>query len=103
MDIRNNHSRRSFIQTTAAAGALASIGRPVFAQQAEFAFKWANNIPATHPSTIRIKEAAEATGCRVARLGAPRIPVGYAPMLEDESRLSAPKVARAARRLLDTR
>jgi pyruvate dehydrogenase E1 component beta subunit len=47
--------------------------------------------------------AAEATRCRVARLGAPRIPVGYAPMLEEESRLSAPKVARAARRLLDTR
>jgi tripartite ATP-independent transporter DctP family solute receptor len=53
-------SRRSFIQTTAAAGALAAIGQPVFAQQAEFAFKWANNIPATHPSTIRIREAAEA-------------------------------------------
>jgi tripartite ATP-independent transporter DctP family solute receptor len=56
----NTGSRRSFIQTTATAGALAVIGRPVFAQQAEFVFKWANNIPATHPSTIRIKEAAEA-------------------------------------------
>jgi tripartite ATP-independent transporter DctP family solute receptor len=60
MDTTNHRSRRSFIQTTAAAGALAAIGRPVFAQQAEFAFKWANNIPATHPSTIRVKEAAEA-------------------------------------------
>ena len=47
--------------------------------------------------------AAEATGCRVARLGAPRIPVGYASVLENESRLSASKVARAARRLLDAR
>ena len=47
--------------------------------------------------------AAEATGCRVARLGAPRIPVGYAAVLEDESRLSAAKVARVARRLLDAR
>lgn len=47
--------------------------------------------------------AAEATGCRVARLGAPRIPVGYAQVLEDESRLSAAKVAAAARRLLDVR
>lgn len=47
--------------------------------------------------------AAEATGCRVARLGAPRIPVGYAQVLEDESRLSAAKVAQAARRLLDAR
>jgi pyruvate/2-oxoglutarate/acetoin dehydrogenase E1 component len=48
--------------------------------------------------------AAEATGCRVARLGAPRIPVGYAQVLENESRLTAPKVAQccatAARRAL---
>ncbi len=47
--------------------------------------------------------AAEATGCRVARLGAPRIPVGYAQPLEDESRLSPIKIAQAARRLLDAR
>ncbi len=46
---------------------------------------------------------AEATGCRVARLGAPRIPVGYAPALEAESRLSPEKIAAAARRLLDRR
>ncbi len=44
---------------------------------------------------------AEATGCRVARLGAPRIPVGYADVLEQESRLSPEKIARAARTLLD--
>ena len=44
---------------------------------------------------------AEATGCRVARLGAPRIPVGYADVLERESRLSPEKIARAARTLLD--
>ena len=53
-------SRRRFVQGSAAAGALASLGAPVFAQQAEFAFKWANNIPATHPSTIRIREMADA-------------------------------------------
>ncbi len=47
--------------------------------------------------------AAEATGCRVARLGAPRIPVGYAQVLEDESRLSPQKIAFAARALLDRR
>ena len=46
---------------------------------------------------------AEATGCRVARLGAPRIPVGYAQVLEDESRLSPAKIGRAARTLLDRR
>lgn len=44
---------------------------------------------------------AEATGCRVARLGAPRIPVGYADVLEQESRLTAQKIAQAARALMD--
>lgn len=43
---------------------------------------------------------AEHTGAKVARLGAPRIPVGYAPALEDESRVEAEKVAAAARALL---
>jgi len=53
-------SRRRFVRGTAAAGALAATGRPVFAQTPEFSFKWANNIPATHPSTIRVREAADA-------------------------------------------
>ncbi|EHR70954.1 pyruvate/2-oxoglutarate dehydrogenase complex, dehydrogenase component beta subunit [Burkholderiales bacterium JOSHI_001] len=44
---------------------------------------------------------AEATGARVARLGAPRIPVGYADVLEQESRLTPRKIALAARALLD--
>ena len=43
---------------------------------------------------------AEHTGARVARLGAPRIPVGYAPTLEAESRIGAAQVVQAARRLL---
>jgi len=47
--------------------------------------------------------AAQATGCRVARLGAPRIPVGYAQVLENESRLSAAKVAQAALQLLQAK
>jgi pyruvate dehydrogenase E1 component beta subunit len=45
--------------------------------------------------------AAEATGCRIKRLGAPRIPVGYAQVLENEARLSPGKIALAARSLLD--
>jgi pyruvate dehydrogenase E1 component beta subunit len=45
--------------------------------------------------------AAEATGCRIKRLGAPRIPVGYAQVLENEARLSPEKIALAARSLLD--
>ena len=47
--------------------------------------------------------AAEATGCRVARLGAPRIPVGYAQVLENEARLDPPRIAQAARALLERR
>ena len=44
--------------------------------------------------------AAQATGCKIARLGSPRIPVGYAQVLEDEARLSPQKVAAAAQALL---
>lgn len=40
--------------------------------------------------------AAEAVGCKVARLGAPRIPVGYAPILEAQSRITAQQVVQAA-------
>ncbi len=43
--------------------------------------------------------AAEATGCKVARLGAPRIPVGYAPVLEAQSRVGAEAIVAAARKL----
>ena len=44
--------------------------------------------------------AAQATGCRIARLGAPRIPVGYAQSLENEARLSPGKIAAAVQLLL---
>jgi pyruvate/2-oxoglutarate/acetoin dehydrogenase E1 component len=47
--------------------------------------------------------AAEQTGCRVKRLGAPRIPSGYSAPLEDESRVSAGAVAAAARSLVPHR
>jgi acetoin:2,6-dichlorophenolindophenol oxidoreductase subunit beta len=42
---------------------------------------------------------AEATGCRVQRLGAPRIPVGYAPVLEAQSRITTADIVAAARQL----
>ena len=38
---------------------------------------------------------AEELGCPVKRIGAPRIPVGYAPTLEAEARVDAAKIARA--------
>ena len=44
--------------------------------------------------------AAEETGCKVRRLGAPRIPVGYAQVLENEARLSPQKLVAAARALM---
>ena len=44
--------------------------------------------------------AAEQTGCKVKRLGAPRIPVGYAQVLENESRLSVEKLIAATQALL---
>ena len=43
--------------------------------------------------------AAEEIGCRVRRLGAPRIPSGYAKPLEDESRVTIAQVVAAARSL----
>jgi pyruvate dehydrogenase E1 component beta subunit len=45
--------------------------------------------------------AAEATGCRVKRLGAPRIPVGYSPILEAQSRVGVEATVVAARALLE--
>ena len=44
--------------------------------------------------------AAEATGCRVKRLGAPRIPSGYSKPLEDESRVTVAQVVAAASSLV---
>ena len=60
MSISFPAGRRVFIQGGAAAGALAAFGQPVFAQNAEFTLKWANNIPITHPSNIRAREAVDA-------------------------------------------
>jgi len=44
---------------------------------------------------------AEHTGARIARLGAPRIPVGYAPVLEQASRVNMEQVVQAVRGLLN--
>jgi pyruvate dehydrogenase E1 component beta subunit len=43
---------------------------------------------------------AEATGCRIRRLGAPRIPVGYAPTLEEAARVRPAAIVAAALDLL---
>ena len=44
--------------------------------------------------------AAQATGCRIGRLGAPRIPVGYATRLETVARVSPAAVVEAALSLM---
>ncbi len=52
-------ARRQFVQGIAAGGALAATSAPLFAQSAPIALKWANNVPITHPSTLRVKEATD--------------------------------------------
>jgi tripartite ATP-independent transporter DctP family solute receptor len=54
-------SRRKFIQGTAiAAAATAAPIKLAFGQSAEFTYKFANNVPATHPLNVRAKAAADA-------------------------------------------
>jgi len=55
-------SRRTLLKGSAAAVAMGSIGAPhlAWAQQAEFTYKFANNLPATHPMNVRAKEMSEA-------------------------------------------
>jgi acetoin:2,6-dichlorophenolindophenol oxidoreductase subunit beta len=45
--------------------------------------------------------AAQETGCRIARLGAPRIPVGYASVLEAQARVSSEQIVQAAKSLVE--
>jgi len=55
-------SRRTLLQVSAAATVLGGIGAPVVAraQQAEFTYKYANNLPEAHPMNIRAKEMSAA-------------------------------------------
>jgi tripartite ATP-independent transporter DctP family solute receptor len=50
-------SRRTLLQGTASAAMVSSFG--VRAQSAEFTYKYANNLPVTHPMNLRAKEAAD--------------------------------------------
>ena len=55
-------SRRSLLKTTAASAVLGGLGAPFVAraQQAEFSYKFANNLPDTHPLNSRAREMAAA-------------------------------------------
>ncbi len=50
--------RRTLVQATAAAIALPA--RLAFGQGAEFSYKFANNVPLTHPTNVRAKQMADA-------------------------------------------
>ncbi|WP_230531511.1 TRAP transporter substrate-binding protein [Microvirga roseola] len=50
-------SRRTLLQGTASAALVTSFGAR--AQSAEFVYKYANNLPVTHPMNLRAKEAAD--------------------------------------------
>jgi tripartite ATP-independent transporter DctP family solute receptor len=55
-------SRRRLLAAGSTAAGVALIGAPFVAraQQAEFTYKYANNLPVTHPMNIRAREMAEA-------------------------------------------
>ena len=55
-------SRRTVLKATVAGAALGGIGAPFVAraQTAEFSYKYANNLPDTHPLNVRAKEMAAA-------------------------------------------
>jgi len=55
-----NTSRRAALRTLAAVPAAAALsGFPAIARAAEFNFKYANNLPVTHPLNVRAQEAVE--------------------------------------------
>ncbi|MGP9810866.1 TRAP transporter substrate-binding protein [Rhodopseudomonas sp. NSM] len=55
-------SRRTLLKASAAAAALGGIGAPLVARaaEAEFVYKYANNLPDTHPMNVRAREMAAA-------------------------------------------
>jgi tripartite ATP-independent transporter DctP family solute receptor len=53
-------TRRTVLRSAAAASALALPLRGAFAQKAEFTYKYANNLPVTHPMNLRAKEMSDA-------------------------------------------
>ena len=52
-------TRRTLLAAAGAGAITATIGR-AFAQKAEFNYKYANNLPVTHPMNLRAKEMADA-------------------------------------------
>src|SRR3954462_13314146 len=61
-DDQMRFSRRTLLKASAAAAAIGSVGAPFVAraQSAEFTYKYANNLPDSHPMNARAKEMAAA-------------------------------------------
>src|SRR3954454_16850404 len=61
-EIQMSFSRRTLLKASVASATLGGIGTPwlVRAQTAEFIYKYANNLPDTHPLNARAKEMAAA-------------------------------------------
>src|SRR3978361_1861002 len=55
-------SRRTLLKASAASAVIGSVGAPFVAraQQAEFSYKFANNLPDSHPLNVRAKEMSAA-------------------------------------------
>ena len=53
-------TRRTVLRSATLAATLAVPVRAVYAQKAEFSYKFANNMPVTHPVNLRAKEMADA-------------------------------------------
>ncbi|UWU88073.1 TRAP transporter substrate-binding protein [Bradyrhizobium yuanmingense] len=62
MVLSTRYSRRTLLKASAATAVLGGLGAPhvARAQSAEFTYKYANNLPDTHPLNVRAKEMAAA-------------------------------------------
>src|ERR1700716_2738682 len=61
-DNQMSFSRRTLLKASAASAVMGSVGAPYVAraQQAEFTYKYANNLPDPHPMNVRAKEMSAA-------------------------------------------
>lgn len=59
-------SRRTLLKASAATAVLGGLSAPhvARAQSAEFSYKYANNLPDTHPLNVRAREMAAASRAR---------------------------------------
>ncbi len=61
-----NFSRRTLLKASAATTAMSAAPHIARAQQAEFTYKFANNLPDTHPINVRGREMSAALEAKIA-------------------------------------